>query len=102
MLIFCAGEFLVVPGRPERGGKDRSEDDGVLQVSGEHTKEEQKSGKWQRIERAHGKVLRPLRFPENAKVEQVRVTVENRGPTVTVPSSLSSKPEFGAIEISVN
>lgn len=49
-------------------------DDGVLQVSGEHTKEEQKSGKWQRIERAHGKVLRPFRFPENAKVEQVRVT----------------------------
>lgn len=49
-------------------------DDGVLQVSGEHMKEEQRSGKWQRIERAHGKALRPFRFPEDAKVEQARVT----------------------------
>lgn len=48
--------------------------DRVFQVSGGHTKEEeQKSGKWQRIERAHGKLLWPFRFPENAKV-QVRVT----------------------------
>ena len=62
------------------------QDDRVLQISGECKKEEEKTNdKWHHIERSHRKFLMHFRLPENAKVEEVKATMENKVLTITVP-----------------
>ncbi|KAL7229035.1 hypothetical protein ACSBR2_007685 [Camellia fascicularis] len=73
----------------------------VLQISGERSKEyEKKNDKWHRIERSSGKFLRRFRLPENAKVDQVKATIENGVLTVTMPKEEVKKLEVKSIEIS--
>ncbi|CAM8911159.1 unnamed protein product [Rhodiola kirilowii] len=77
------------------------EDGRVLQISGERSKEsEEKNDKWHRIERSSGKFVRRFRLPENAKMEEVKASIENGVLTVTVPKEQVKKPEVKAIEIS--
>ena len=77
------------------------EDGRILQISGERKKEEdQKNEKWHRIERSQGKFLRRFRLPENAKVEEVKATMESRVLTITVPKQPHPNPKVRAIEIS--
>ncbi|XAR60610.1 hypothetical protein NMG60_11034055 [Bertholletia excelsa] len=72
----------------------------ILQISGERSKEqEEKTDTWHRVERSSGKVLRRLRLPENAKMEQVKASMENGVLTVTVPKKEEKRPEVKAIEI---
>ncbi|KAG6511579.1 hypothetical protein ZIOFF_029652 [Zingiber officinale] len=73
----------------------------VLQISGQRTKEqEEKKDKWHRVERSSGKFLRRFRLPENAKVDQVKASMENGVLTVTIPKEEVKKPEVKSIEIS--
>uniref|UniRef100_A0A2C9UMV2 SHSP domain-containing protein n=1 Tax=Manihot esculenta TaxID=3983 RepID=A0A2C9UMV2_MANES len=73
----------------------------VLQISGERSKEkEEKNDKWHRVERSSGKFLRRFRLPENAKVDEVKASMENGVLTVTVPKEEVKKPDVNAIEIS--
>ena len=77
------------------------QDDRVLQISGECKKEEeQKNDKWHHIEHSQGKFLWHLRLPKNAKVEEVKATMENIVLTVTIPKQPRPKPEVRAIETS--
>jgi len=90
-----------LPGMKKEEVKIEVEDGQVLQISGERKKEEeQKNDRWHRIERSHGKFLRRFRLPENAKVEDVKATMDNGVLTVTVPKQPQPKPEVRAIEIS--
>ncbi|KAL4610710.1 hypothetical protein ACB092_08G070400 [Castanea dentata] len=85
-----------LPGLKKEELKVEIEDDRVLQISGERNVEkEEKNDKWHRVERSSGKFLRKFRLPENAKMDQVKVCMENGVLTVTVP-----KPDVKAIEIS--
>ncbi|KAG6404391.1 hypothetical protein SASPL_136637 [Salvia splendens] len=64
-----------VPGFKKEEVKVEVEDGGILQISGDRSKEqeqeqEQKNDKWHRVERSSGKFLRRFRLPENAKLEQ--------------------------------
>ncbi|XVF68749.1 hypothetical protein PTKIN_Ptkin11bG0026300 [Pterospermum kingtungense] len=73
----------------------------ILQISGERSKEqEEKNDKWHRVERSSGKFLRRFRLPENAKMDQVKASMENGVLTVTVPKDEVKKPEVKSIEIS--
>ncbi|MQL69318.1 hypothetical protein Taro_001609 [Colocasia esculenta] len=90
-----------LPGLKKEEVKVEVEDGRVLQISGERTKEEEENtDRWHRVERSSGKFLRRFRLPENAKVDQVKATMENGVLTVTVPKEEVKKPEVKAIEIS--
>ncbi|THU46014.1 hypothetical protein C4D60_Mb09t00490 [Musa balbisiana] len=90
-----------LPGVEEEEVRVEVEEGGVLQISGERSKEEEeKSDKWHRVERSSGKFLRRFRLPENAKVDQVKASMENGFLTVTVPKEEVKKPEMKSIEIS--
>ncbi|KAL2241229.1 17.5 kDa class I heat shock protein-like [Sesamum indicum] len=90
-----------VPGLKKEEVKVEVEDDNVLQISGERTREkEEKNDTWHRLERSSGKFFRRFRLPENAKMDQIKASMENGVLTVTVPKEEVKKPEVKAIEIS--
>jgi HSP20 family protein len=73
----------------------------ILQISGEKSKEqEDKNDKWHRIERSTGKFLHRFMLPENAKLDQVKASMENGVLTVIVPKEEEIKSEAKNIEIS--
>ena len=90
-----------MPGLQKEELKVEVEDDRVLQISGERNVEkEDKNDTWHRVERSSGKFMRRFRLPENAKMDQIRASMENGVLTVTVPKEEVKKPEAKAIEIS--
>ncbi|KAG1334751.1 16.9 kDa class I heat shock protein 2 [Cocos nucifera] len=89
-----------LPGVKKEEVKVEVEEGRVLQISGERSKEkEKKNDKWHRVERSSGKFLRRFRLPENAKVDQVKASMENGVLTVTVPKEEVKKPDVKSIEI---
>ncbi|KAK3031058.1 hypothetical protein RJ639_035089 [Escallonia herrerae] len=67
-----------LPGLKKEEVKVEVEDDRILQISGERSKEEEeKTDTWHRVERSSGKFLRRFRLPENARVDQVKAAMEN-------------------------
>ncbi|KAK0591494.1 hypothetical protein LWI29_002818 [Acer saccharum] len=92
----------------------------VLQICGEMNKEQEekndkwhrverssgkflrrfKNDKWHRVERSIGKFFRKFRLPENARVDQIKASMENGVLTVTVPKMEEKKPEIKSIDIS--
>ncbi|KAL0359239.1 UNVERIFIED_CONTAM: class I heat shock protein [Sesamum angustifolium] len=90
-----------VPGLKKEEVKVEVEEGNVLQISGERTREkEEKNDTWHRVERSSGKFLRRFRLPENAKMDQIKASMENGVLTVTVPKEEVKKAEVKAIEIS--
>ncbi|XP_078446965.1 16.9 kDa class I heat shock protein 2-like [Wolffia australiana] len=90
-----------LPGVKKEEVKVEVEEGRVLQISGERSREkEEKTDRWHRVERSSGKFLRQFRLPENAKLDQVKATMENGVLTVTVPKKEAKKPDVKAIEIS--
>ncbi|RAL54890.1 hypothetical protein DM860_013586 [Cuscuta australis] len=89
-----------LPGLKKEEVKVEVEEGRILQISGERSGEkEEKNDKWHRVERSSGKFLRRFRLPENAKLEQVKASMENGVLTVTVPKEEVKKPEIKSIEI---
>ncbi|OVA17733.1 Alpha crystallin/Hsp20 domain [Macleaya cordata] len=90
-----------LPGLKKEEVKVEVEEERVLQIRGERNREkEEKNDKWHRVERSSGKFLRRFRLPENAKVDQLKATMENGVLTVTVPKQEVKKPNVQTINIS--
>ncbi|GMH04234.1 hypothetical protein Nepgr_006073 [Nepenthes gracilis] len=90
-----------LPGIRKAEVKVEVEEGRVLQISGERSREqEEKTDKWHRVERSSGKFLRRFGLPENAKVEEVKASMENGVLTITVPKMEGKKPEIKSVEIS--
>ena len=90
-----------VPGLKKEEVKVEVEEGRVLQISGERNVEkEDKNDTWHRVERSSGKFLRRFRLPENAKVDQVKASIENGVLTVTIPKEEVKKADVKSIEIS--
>lgn len=90
-----------LPGLRKEEVKVEVEDGQVLQIRGEHSREEEeKNDTWHRIERSSGQFLRRFQLPENARMDQVRAAMENGVLTVTVPKVEVKKPDVKAIDIS--
>ena len=90
-----------LPGLNKEEVKVEVEDDRVLQISGERKVEkEEKKDMWHRVERSSGKFLRRFRLPENAKMGEIKASMENGVLTVTVPKVEVKKPDVKSIEIS--
>ncbi|KAK1651276.1 hypothetical protein QYE76_069081 [Lolium multiflorum] len=83
-----------VPGLKKEEVKVEVDDGNMLQISGERNKEqEEKSDTWHRVERSSGKFMRRFRLPDNAKMEQIKASMENGVLTVTrVPESSNKTP----------
>ncbi|KAK3023271.1 hypothetical protein RJ639_044242 [Escallonia herrerae] len=90
-----------LPGLKKEQVKVEVEEGRVLQISGERSKEQgEKNDRWHRVERSSGKFLRRFRLPENAKLDQVKASMENGVLTVTVAKEEEKKPMVTAIDIS--
>ena len=90
-----------LPGTKKEEVKVEIDDDRVLQISGERNVEkEDKNDTWHRVERSSGKFMRRFRLPENARMDQVKASMENGVLTITVPKVEVKKTDVKAIEIS--
>ncbi|KAK6935806.1 Alpha crystallin/Hsp20 domain [Dillenia turbinata] len=90
-----------LPGLKKEEVKVEIEDERVLQIRGERNFEkEDKNDKWHRIERGSGKFMRRYRLPENAKMDQVKASMENGVLTVTIPKVEEKKTDVKTIQIS--
>ncbi|KAL0401269.1 UNVERIFIED_CONTAM: class I heat shock protein [Sesamum latifolium] len=86
-----------LPGLKKEEVKVEVEDGRILQISGERTKQGE-TDTWHRVERSSGKFLRQAAW-ENAKMDQVKATMENGVLTVVVPKEEEKRPEVKAIDI---
>lgn len=97
-----------IPGLKKEEVKVEVDEGRVLQISGErhvddHDKKDDKNNyKWHRVERCRGKFQRRFRLPENAKVEEVKASMENGVLVVTVPKQEVKKPQTKVIQIEGN
>uniref|UniRef100_A0A2N9F6P8 SHSP domain-containing protein n=1 Tax=Fagus sylvatica TaxID=28930 RepID=A0A2N9F6P8_FAGSY len=92
-----------LPGLNKEEVKVEFDDGRVLQISGERNVEkDDKNDKWHRVERCRGKFLRRFRLPENAKIDEVKASMENGVLTVSVPKQEGKKPERKVIQIEEN
>ena len=91
-----------LPGLVKEEVKVEVEEGRVLKISGERSREQEEMGDtWHRLELSSGSFVRRFRLPDNARLDQVKASMENGVLTVTVPKVVSTPAAVRAIDISV-
>lgn len=94
-----------LPGLNKEEIKVENEEGRVLQISGEikgvdlYKYEKKENETLRRVERPRGKFRRKFWLPENAKIDEVKASMENGVLTLTIPKQEIKKPEVKTIEI---
>lgn len=90
-----------LPGLDKGEVKVEIEDGRILQISRASRRVQQKKDdKWYCVEQIVGRFVRRFRLPENARVDQVKATMENGVLTVVIPKEQEKRPESRPIQIS--
>ncbi|KAH1063697.1 hypothetical protein J1N35_028684 [Gossypium stocksii] len=82
-----------VPGFKKEEVKVEVEDDRLLQISGERNVEKEEEVTWHRVECCSGKFMRMFRLLENAKMDEIKASMENEVLNVTIPKLEVKKPD---------
>ncbi|RZC93467.1 hypothetical protein C5167_007279 [Papaver somniferum] len=92
-----------LPGLKKEEVKVEVVEEKVLQIKGERNiDKEEKIDKWHRVEHSSGKFMRKFRLPENAKVDQLKASMENGVLTVTIPKQDQVKKTSNAKTIDIS
>jgi HSP20 family protein len=83
-----------LPGLKREEVKVQIEDDNVLAISGQRSKEKKEdTDTYHRVERSTGSFMRRFRLPPNADVQHIKASAENGVLTVIVPKASPPEPE---------
>ncbi|XP_034674333.1 18.1 kDa class I heat shock protein-like [Vitis riparia] len=89
-----------LPGVRREELKVQVEDNNILKISGEKTKEkEEVDDQWHRVERQRGSFLRRFRLPENAITDRISSALKDGVLTVTVPKKTESPSGVRTIHV---
>ena len=91
-----------MPGLKSGEIKVQVEDDNLLVISGERKREDDKDGKYLRMERRVGKFMRKFALPENANADAIAAACQDGVLTVTVeklPPPEPKKPKTIEVKI---
>jgi HSP20 family protein len=82
------------PGLTASDIKVQLTDDHTLRISGERKRDhEEKTDKYHRIERSHGRFTRSFALPENADVSKINATVDHGVCRVTIAKRAEARPK---------
>ncbi|XP_010935006.1 18.9 kDa heat shock protein [Elaeis guineensis] len=89
-----------LPGVRKDEVKIEVEEEKILKISGQRTKEsEEKGDKWHHVERSAERFLRSVKLPPNASIERMKAVLEDGVLTVTVPKDQEKKVRGRFIQI---
>ncbi|KAI5064310.1 hypothetical protein GOP47_0020980 [Adiantum capillus-veneris] len=92
-----------LPGLSKDDVKVQVENGNVLQISGKRKIEEKAStDRWHRVERAHGSFLRRFRLPKNAKLDEVKASMDNGVLSVIVLKATPPEHKSEVRDISIS
>ena len=67
------------------------EDGNMLQIVGRRREDKEDPGTWHRVERSQNTFLRRFQLPSNARVDTMKIKVENGVLTIYVPKDKNHK-----------
>ena len=82
---------LLTPGLTKDDVKVTVEDGNMLQIIGKRREDMDDSATWHRVERNQNTFMRRFQLPSNARVDTMRIKVENGVLTISVPKDKNHK-----------
>ncbi len=89
------------PGLTASDIKVQLTDDHTLRISGERKRDhEEKTDKYHRIERSHGRFTRSFALPENADVSKINATVDHGVCRIAIGKRMETRPKVTDVPVS--
>eukprot|EP00048_Salpingoeca_helianthica_P023368 m.250927 g.250927 ORF g.250927 m.250927 type:complete len:193 (+) comp85951_c0_seq1:168-746(+) len=102
-IVETADAYVVkadTPGLTASDIKVQLTDDHTLRISGERKREhEEKTDKYHRVERSHGRFTRSFALPENADVSKIAATVDHGVCRVSIGKRTETRPKVTDVPV---